>query len=93
MEALISVGADVNKPMNNGHSGVFLATMFQYSNIVKLLVKAGAELDGYSIQFQACPLHIACSNGDVDTLNALLLGNCDVNVDPGRWSDTTVCRV
>ena len=80
VEELVSVGADVNKPMNNGHSGVFLATMFQYSNIVKLLVKAGAELDGYSIQFQACPLHIACSNDDVDTLNALLLGNCDVNV-------------
>ena len=80
VEELISVGADVNKPMNNGHSGVFLATMFQYCNIVKLLVKAGAELDGYSVQFQACPLHIACSNGDVDTLNALLLGNCDVNV-------------
>ena len=79
VEELISIGADVNKPMNYGHSGVFLATLFQHKDIVKLLVKAGAELDGYSIQFQACPLHIACSNGDIDTVDALLEGQCDIN--------------
>ncbi len=80
VQELISLGADVNKPMNNGHSGVFIATLFQLPDIVKLLVQAGADVNGYSVQFQGCPLHIACTNRDMETLHALLEVDCDINV-------------
>ncbi len=81
VQELISAGCDVNKPMDNGHSGVFLAAMFQFADIVRLLVQAQAEVNDYSVQFQGCPLHMACRNKDIGTVQALLgAADCDVDV-------------
>jgi hypothetical protein len=55
-EQLIDAGADINRAMNaNGHSPLALASVGGRTELVELLIKKGADIDGQSQLPRRCP--------------------------------------
>jgi ankyrin repeat protein len=76
---LLEAGTFVNVIDGQGNSPLFMAVMYQHIDLAEKFLKHGADVDIYNSEFQACPLHIAASNGDLDMVQTLVAGNCDVN--------------
>lgn len=70
VDAVISVGADVNMPGYNSETPLMAACCYADTEIVKLLVDAGADINEFSNGVNA--LLYACRFGNSDTVKLLL---------------------
>ena len=85
IELLIKKGVDVNSKDKSGKTPLYWAAEYGRTNVVKLLLKAGADvnatvsdgpLKGYT------PLHEAAYLGHKDTVKVLIKAEADVNTNP-----------
>ena len=78
---LVLKGADVNLPSKNGFNvyPIHSAAAGNYTDIVKLLIEAGAEVN-VKQQAGSTPLHAAAQYGNLDMLIVLLEFGAEVNV-------------
>ncbi len=78
---LVLKGADVNLPSKNGFNvyPIHSAAAGNYTDIVKLLIEAGAEVN-VKQQAGSTPLHAAAQYGNLDMLIVLLERGAEVNV-------------
>jgi len=78
---LITNGADVNLPSNNGFNvfPIHSAAAGNYTDIAALLIESGANVNVQQ-QAGATPLHSAAQNGNLDMLILLLEAGAQVNV-------------
>lgn len=78
---LISRGANVNAPTNNGFNvfPIHSAVAAKHYNITRMLLEAGADVN---VKQQAgfTPLHAAAQYGDIEILILLLEHDADVNI-------------
>jgi len=81
VEALVSAGADVNTQCNDGNSALYIANQKEYIDIVDILLDSGA-----TIEDRSTPLLFAATNGDGDTLRALVSAGADVNTQNDNGS-------
>lgn len=75
MQALIKNGADINK---GGDPPLCLATQEGFSDMVRLLLENGADLQKVN-QVGMRPIHLACRYGHDECLRLLLLWGGEVN--------------
>ena len=76
VKVLLGSGCSVDCPDQRGFTALMTAVMYFHSKLVPILLDAGA-----SFTCQKNPLHMACSNGDLPTMQELLKSEkCDVNV-------------
>lgn len=78
---LVSKGADVNLPSNNGFKVYPLhsATAGNYTQIARMLIENNAQIN-VKQQAGATALHSAAQNGNIDLLITLLEYGADVNI-------------
>ena len=78
---LVVNGADVNLPSKNGFNvyPIHSAAAGNYTDILKLLIEAGAEVN-VKQQAGSTPLHAAAQYGNLDMLIILLESGAEVNV-------------
>jgi ankyrin repeat protein len=78
---LVTKGADVNLPSNNGFHvyPIHSAVAGNYTDIAALLIEADADIN-VKQQAGATPLHSAAQNGNIDMLILLLEAGAEVNV-------------
>jgi ankyrin repeat protein len=63
---------------------LYLAAQHGYTDIVRCLVDAGAEVDAVEDDGGFAPIHVACQNGHLETVSALLSpGGADPNLAAG----------
>lgn len=84
---LVSNGADVNRPSNNGFQvyPIHSACAGNYTAIARVLVENGAQVN-VKQQAGATPLHTAAQNGNIDLLVLLLEHGAltDVRMEGGK---------
>lgn len=78
---LVTSGADVNRPSNNGFQvyPIHSACADNYTKIARLLIENGAMVN-VKQQAGATPLHSAAQNGNIDLLVLLLENGAETNV-------------
>ncbi|MBI4699077.1 MAG: ankyrin repeat domain-containing protein [Nitrospirae bacterium] len=76
---LIDAGADVNITADNGATPLFRASYNGYTEIVKLLLAAGAEVNAVRKDNGATPLLFATQQGHAEVVKLLLEANAGVN--------------
>jgi ankyrin repeat protein len=78
---LVTKGADVNLPSNNGFHvyPIHSAVAGDFTDIAALLIEAGANVN-VKQQAGATPLHSAAQNGNIDMLILLLEAGAEVNI-------------
>ena len=87
VQAAIAGGADVDEPFprmnvfNDAHTPLIVAARDGHTEIVKILIEAGANVNAVEPTFGAVPLHKAAYNGHVDILR-LLVARPEINLDP-----------
>ena len=77
VESLIEAGVDVNACSSQGETALYRASKAGYEQIVRLLLEAGAEIDGSTIHG---PLHAACEHGHTQVVDMLLQLGADPNI-------------
>jgi hypothetical protein len=82
VKAFIDEGADVNSPIN----AILPLQLARGVKVVKLLVSAGANVNGMSKKVLGPPLENAAKLGDVDSIQALIEAGAKVN---GKSADGT----
>lgn len=78
--AAIESGADVNELSEKGNSPLLLASMNGRTEIVEILITAGADVSVARSSDGATPLHLASQNGHIDVVRQLL--SCGAPADP-----------
>jgi ankyrin repeat protein len=78
---LVSKGADVNMPSNNGFRvyPIHSAAAGNYTNIAKMLIENNAQVN-VKQQAGVTALHSAAQNGNIDLLILLLEHGADINI-------------
>lgn len=77
VKAALAAGADVNErfPLinvfNDGHTPLLVAARDGFTEIVKVLIASGADVNAVEPTFGAVPLHKAAYNGHTDILKIL----------------------
>lgn len=79
-QILLTAGADVNSKNERGETVLLDATSSRRAEIVELLLASGADISAIDRDLHRTALHIACANGDLATVKALLPKVQDVNV-------------
>lgn len=79
IKLLLSRNADKNASDNNGYTALMAATEGSHPVAVSALVSAGANLDARTPKWGISALMMACSKGDMSSVDALLKGGADVN--------------
>lgn len=62
-----------------GATSMYLAAHFGYATIVRLLVKAGGDVESVLPQNSCSPLYMAADVGDADTVRALIAAGADLD--------------
>ena len=70
-------GADVNAPVFNGQSPLYVACQRQHLHLVRLLLSVGANPNGARPDKEA-PLHVACQEGSSGAVDLLLKAGADI---------------
>ena len=78
VKALIEAGADVDCPMTDGTTPLFIAASKGCDAIVNMLIAAGADLDKARETDNATPLFMAALNGHDASVRALLRAGADI---------------
>lgn len=76
---LLSKGANPNLKDNFKFTPLHFACYGPSSDLVKLLIVAGADINATTIDKKLTPLHLACSNGIVDSVKLLLKAKNDTS--------------
>src|SRR5262245_13053793 len=76
-EALIEAGADVNARDGHGETAIFGAAAWGRSDVVRLLISKGAEVNLTEPLRAYSPLHWAASHGNVETIRVLVEAGAD----------------
>jgi len=85
-----NIKLDINTATNKfNQTPLFIASRAGYTEIVKLLIKNGANVNQTTVNGYS-PLYIACSFNHLDVVNELILAGCDVNSFINDWSMTAV---
>jgi ankyrin repeat protein len=88
IESLIAAGADVNAPMEKcdlfrralGRTVMMIACYYHLTNVVSVLIEAGADVSGGRTQFARCtPLMQASYKGALEIVRMLLEAGAEVN--------------
>jgi len=87
----INNGANVDFLYNGTYTALHLAASKGHTNIVKLLLDAGWDIDlvgeiedtDKSVVFEGTPIHHAADNGHIETVKFLLEKGADVNASDG----------
>ena len=82
IKCAIELGADVNKPDFNGISPLHWATQMGRTDIVKLLIENGAdiEFENKIKRYKKRPLQLALEKNDTEIISFLIKNGADVNV-------------
>ncbi|MBI3789250.1 MAG: ankyrin repeat domain-containing protein [Gemmatimonadetes bacterium] len=80
VRALIKAGADVNAAQGDGMTALHWAAQRGDLEQLKMLLAAGARLDGMTRNGNYTPLHLAARAGALGTVNALLEAGANPNV-------------
>jgi ankyrin repeat protein len=78
MRVLVEHGADVNTPMQNGSTLVFIAAEKGHVDVIKTLVEHGADVNT-SNDNGLTPVWIAAQNGHVNVFHSLIEHGANVN--------------
>lgn len=78
VETLLSHGASVSQPTDEGMCPLYIASMRDHVNVVKALLSSGASANQPDVDV-VCPLHIASLNGNFDVVEALVSSGALVN--------------
>ena len=93
MRILLKADCSVDHLDKNGLSALATAVLHQHSELIPILLDAGANLNSSL----SSPLHTACSNGDLHSVKELLKSTqCDVNAahdQDGRTALYTVAEL
>jgi len=94
-ELLLSLGADPNARDNNGHTPLYSAgnecAAVGGGDVVRALVRAGADVNASDGAKRCTPLHMAARRGNVEIAGALL--DCGANIEArDRSGDTPLKR-
>lgn len=82
MKVLISAGANVNLPNEQGETVLFDTVRDGNADLVKIIIDANAELDLYN-KFNQTPLHIATRLSEIEILKLLIHAGASVNLRNG----------
>lgn len=77
---LLSNGANVNLINNDGESPLLFAAYQGDENLIKILLKAGANPNQARKRFKIAPLHVAAARGEVVIIRALIENKANVNL-------------
>ena len=83
VELLLELGADPNVRTGGGHSPLYCAAnerMAGGGDVVRTLVRAGAQVDARSDSKRCTALHMAARRGNVEVAGALLDCGADIHV-------------
>jgi hemoglobin len=82
VELLLELGADPNGAPAGGHPPLYCAAnqrMAGGGDVVRILVRAGAEVDARSVSKRCTALHMAARRGNVEIAEALLDCGADIS--------------
>ena len=77
---------DWDRKNDQGHTGLYLASRYGYEDIVRFLIKHGADVNAIGGKY-GNPLHGACFAGQIDVVRRLLEYGVAPNV-PGTFDST-----
>ncbi len=78
VDYLISKSADLNAVNSEGKTALYLATVGNYSAMVKLLLKAGAMATVFVSDHKLQPIHVAAQKGNSDLVEIFIEHNPDL---------------
>ncbi|OQR81048.1 ankyrin repeat domain-containing protein 50-like [Achlya hypogyna] len=79
LEALITVGADVNKSDDNRYTALHLASRSGYLPVVEALIAVGADVNQADCAFGRTPMHSSAEDGHLPVVMALIAAGADIN--------------
>lgn len=79
VDALIGAKADVNLASQRGLTPLFIANVMNANDIVRQLIKAGANPNIRDIKKNTSPLYIAAERGNVENIQMLLKAKANIN--------------
>ena len=77
-QALVDMGADIDKAMDNGCTSLYVASENGHVEMAKLLIKAGADIDKANNDV-GTPLIVASQQGHVEVVRFLLKRGAEIN--------------
>lgn len=80
IDILMENNIDIDTPANNGHTPLSLATEEGHLDLVKKLLKAGAELKTYKDDLNWTFLHLAIDSENIEMVKFFLNKGIDVNL-------------
>ena len=75
---MLTKGADIELPSNEGGTPLFVACQCNNLNVVKELIQRNANIHA-RMKDGACPLFVASQNGHVNVVKYLLSNGANVN--------------
>ena len=69
-------------------TGLYAACQYNSVDIVRLLIAAGADVNGHQYRRRYTPLFIAANEGHLEVVQLLLAANADINTK-GKWLKRT----
>lgn len=87
VEAIVNAGADVDGSINGGPTALMVAAQDGHINIVRFLLRNGADVNAMSKGGGATPLIVACTMGHIEIVKMLIEKGANVNLQKeGRRS-------
>ena len=87
VEWLLATGANASA-LFDSVTGLYVACQFGSVDIVRLLIAAGANVNGHQYNRRYTPLFIAAKDGHLEIVQLLLAANADINAK-GTWLKRT----